>query len=54
MRGAVLEGAAFFSIFDEQAPQINVDVLVAYFILIRPTFVKFTELVRERLILIYA
>lgn len=47
IRWAVLEGAAFFSIFDDEAPQINVVIIIAYFILIRPTFDKFTQVVGD-------
>lgn len=45
IRWAVLEGAVFFSIFDDEAPQINAVIIIAYFILIRPTFDKFTQAV---------
>ena len=47
IRWAILEGAAFISIFNEEAPQINVVIIIAYFILIRPTFDKFTQVVGE-------
>jgi len=45
MRWAVLEGAAFYSIFNDEAPQINAVIIIAYFFLIRPTFDKFTQVV---------
>ena len=48
IRWAVLEGAAFISIFNEEAPQINVVIIIAYFILIRPTFDKFTQVVGDK------
>ncbi len=47
MRWAVLEGAAFFSIFDDEAPQINAVIIIAFFILIYPTFDKFTQVVGD-------
>ena len=47
IRLAVLEGAAFISIFNEEAPQINAVIIIAYFILIRPTFDKFTQVIGD-------
>ncbi len=45
IRWAILEAAAFISIFYLQAPQINVIIIIAYFILIYPTFDKFKQVI---------
>lgn len=47
MRWAVLEAAAFISIFDEEIPQINAVIIIFYFMMILPTFDKFQKDVGE-------
>ena len=45
MRWAVLEGAVFYTLFNPEVPQINIAIVLTYFIIIHPRYWKFQEIV---------
>ena len=45
MRWAVLEGVVFYTLFNPDVPQINIAIVLVYFILICPRYSKFLEVV---------